>query len=137
MARNIQQIGEVVQSGFHRKSEQRNRLPLEVVVSRTSASVTPIIHYTVTPGSKAYITAIHITYGNDINVVGELHLRDSGSSKLPLLADAKDIGTNVSFVSTSLVLEGEPMVFATNIETIAISGSVEFSLTLIGYEEKI
>lgn len=135
MARSKKTIGQVVQNKFHRSYEQGERQEIEIVVARTTSAGTPTVHYTVSSDKILYIETIYIVVVNDINLIGEFHIRDDGTVKIPLLTKAKSVGTNSDIQVFPINFEDNPLKFSTNFESVQISGANDFTLIAKGYEE--
>jgi hypothetical protein len=88
----------------------------------------------VTAGKILYIESFLLSQLNDSVSVGEWHLRDDTTVRIGFITAPRS-GSVPGEAALLLPQLPEPMPFNTNVNLIEISGSIEVSGFMIGYEE--
>ena len=119
-----------------RPSEVRNRTRVEKRIFRealTTSATATVIH-TVTPGKTFYLSSFVMSALNNANAIGEWRIRDGTTDKLGFVAGEKAVGAAAPSTAQSPALP-EPIPFTTSVNAYEVSGDMQVSLYLIGYEE--
>lgn len=124
-------------ANFYRPSEFRDRVNRFIVFERQTISPTPSIIFTVTNGFNLYISSLFISALNTSTADGQFRIRDNTTTKIPFLIPSRVTGSSPSAFSINTPALPEPILFSNNINLIEITGSIEVSGFLIGYEEPI
>jgi hypothetical protein len=118
-----------------RPSEVRGRTRVIIDIPLTTIVGGGSVMYTVTASKTLYIHSFIITALNASAVVGSYSLRDSTTSKGTFLIPERVSGAVASTaISTSPTLP-EPINFSTNVNLQLLTGIIQLSGSLIGYEE--
>lgn len=119
-----------------RPSEVRNRTRVEKQIFREAltASATATVIHTVTPGKTFYLSSFVMSALNNANAIGEWRIRDGDTDKLGFVAGEKVIGSAAPSAAQSPALP-EPIPFTTSVNAYEVSGDMQVSFYIIGYEE--
>lgn len=117
-----------------RPSEVRGRTRVVIPLNRTALVAGGTDIYTVTIGKILYISAFSFSALNDSIAVGEWRLRDNAAVRAAYIMAPRAGAVPDAAASSSPTLP-EPMPFSTSVNLIEITGSIEVSGFLIGYEE--
>lgn len=91
--------------------------------------------YTVTAGRTFFMTNYVLSAVNSsITTIGEVNIRDSGTTKIPhLMSKDLDKVSESSSLGFGLNLQ-EPVQFTTNVN-VTVAGTVAYSLAIMGFEQ--
>lgn len=118
-----------------RPSEVRGRTHVEIAVENKALVVGGTALYTVPVGKTLYIQSVLISGVNQINAIGRLAIRDGTTThKVGVMFPEKSIGASSGAAVSSPSLP-EPLTFSTSVRAYALSGSINASISLIGYVE--
>ena len=119
-----------------RPSEVRNRIKVEKQIFNTLLTTTPTVVHTTTPGKIFYLESMIISALNTANVIGEWRIANGASDKIGYIISDKTTGSPASTASASPALP-EPIPFSTNLNVRSLTGAIQLSFYMIGYEEDI
>lgn len=93
--------------------------------------------YTVPAGKYLYITSFVISFLNDLNAIGEWHVRDGTTAIFPFIVSNKAVGAASQGTSVSPNLENNPVRFTTNVNLLEVTGDIITTIFIKGYLEAI
>lgn len=117
-----------------RPSEVRNRVKVEKRIFRTSLTASMTTVHTVTASKTLYVTGFISSSVNNANDIGEWRVSDGVTDKFGFVTGEKVTGGVAPSNSTSPDLP-EPIPFTSAVNLYEVSGDMQVSFWLIGYEE--
>lgn len=117
-----------------RPSEVRNRVRVEKQIFRSVLTPSNTLVHTVTAGKTFYLTSFVMSSINEANAIGEFRLRDGNTDKLGFVTGEKITGAAAPSTAQSPNLP-EPIPFTTAVNLYEISGDMQVSFYIVGYEE--
>jgi hypothetical protein len=117
-----------------RPSEVRSRTHININIARTALVAGGTDIYTVTAGKILYVQNFLIFALNDAVAIGEWRMRDN-TTVLATIIHSPRVGAVPNSADVVGPTLPEPMIFSTSVNFIEITGVIEVSGFLIGYEE--
>lgn len=97
------------------------------------------VAHTVTAGKKFYLTGLSLQgYNTSVGSFGDLRCRDgaAGAERIPFLAaPAVTAGTASVAILPALPIGIEPMQFRTAVAFDIVAGTINYAVSIVGYEE--